>query len=309
MPELSINTTNSHDVILDIIYRVKIRDVMSKNPHISAPDDSVMKAKKALKEFGISGMPVAKDRQLVGIISTHDIFECYERGSMDDPVRKFMSRNITVLEEDMPISFALTYFDKYKYRRFPVLNKNKEISGIITSRDINVFLLNEINSELQKMDSKKQKESEQISKGRFFKQFNIRKFDFENAGKVSFSIKKTLKEKNIPQQVIRRVSIAVYELEINQVVHSNGGYIIFIIDENEIIIKAIDNGPGIDNLDQALEEGYSTASEWIRSQGFGAGMGLPNVKRVSDNFQITSTPENGTEVIINIKTGNQDESK
>ncbi len=309
MPELSINTTNSHDVILDIIYRVKIRDVMSKKPHISAPDDSVMKAKKTLKEFGISGMPVAKDRQLVGIISTHDIFECYERGSMDDPVRKFMSRNITVLEEDMPISFALTYFDKYKYRRFPVLNKNKEISGIITSRDINVFLLNEINSELQKMDSKKQKESEQISKGRFFKQFNIRKFDFENAGKVSFSIKKTLKEKNIPQQVIRRVSIAVYELEINQVVHSNGGYIIFIIDENEIIIKAIDNGPGIDNLDQALEEGYSTASEWIRSQGFGAGMGLPNVKRVSDNFQITSTPENGTEVIINIKTGNQDESK
>ena len=309
MPELSINTTNSHDVILDIIYRVKIRDVMSKNPHISAPDDSVMKAKKALKEFGISGMPVAKDRQLVGIISTHDIFECYERGSMDDPVRKFMSRNITVLEEDMPISFALTYFDKYKYRRFPVLNKHKEISGIITSRDINVFLLNEINSELQKMDSKKQKESEQISKGRFFKQFNIRKFDFENAGKVSFSIKKTLKEKNIPQPVIRRVSIAVYELEINQVVHSNGGYIIFIIDENEIIIKAIDKGPGIDNLDQALEEGYSTASEWIRSQGFGAGMGLPNVKRVSDNFQITSTPEKGTEVIINIKTGNQDESK
>ena len=228
---------------------------------------------------------------------------------MDDPVRKFMSRNITVLEEDMPISFALTYFDKYKYRRFPVLNKHKEISGIITSRDINVFLLNEINSELQKMDSKKQKESEQISKGRFFKQFNIRKFDFENAGKVSFSIKKTLKEKNIPQSVIRRVSIAVYELEINQVVHSNGGYIIFIIDENEIIIKAIDKGPGIDNLDQALEEGYSTASEWIRSQGFGAGMGLPNVKRVSDNFQITSTPEKGTEVIINIKTGNQDESK
>ncbi len=309
MPELSLNTSNSHDVILDIIYRIKIRDVMTKNPNTIRPDDTVLNAKKLLKKHGISGMPVVKDRQLKGIISTHDIFECYETGSMDDPVSDFMSRDIIILEEDMPISFALTYFNKYRYRRFPVLNKNREISGIITSRDINVYLLNEINSELQKIESKKQKESEKISKGSFIKQFNIRKFDFENAGKVSFSIKKTLKEKNIPQPVIRRVSIAVYELEINQVVHSNGGYIIFIVNEDEITIKAIDTGPGIEDLDQALEEGYSTASEWIRGQGFGAGMGLPNVKRVSDNFQITSSPEKGTEVIINIKTGNKDESK
>ena len=309
MPELSLNTSNSHDVILAIIYRIKIRDVMTKNPFTAAPDDAVIDAKKTLKDQGISGMPVVKDRQLQGIISTHDIFECYENGSMNDKVRSHMSRSLVVLEEDMPLSFALSYFNKYKYRRFPVLNRNKEISGIITSRDINVFLLNEINTELQKMDSKKQKESEITLKGRFYKQFNIRKFDFENAGKVSFSIKKTLKENNIPQPIIRRVSIAVYELEINQVVHSNGGYIVFIIGKNEIIIKAIDKGPGIDNLDMALEEGYSTASEWIRSQGFGAGMGLPNVKRVSDNFQITSTPENGTEVIINIKIGNKDESK
>ena len=309
MPELSINTSNSHDVILDIIYRVKIRDIMSKKPNTVSPDDTVLTAKKMLKKHGISGMPVVRDRQLKGIISTHDIFECYEKGSMEDPVSKFMTKNIIILEEDMPISFALNYFNKYKYRRFPVLNKHKEISGIVTSRDINVFLLNEINSELQKIESKSQKDSEKISKGKFYKQFNIRRFDFENAGKVSFSIKKTLKEKHIPQPVIRRVSIAVYELEINQVVHSHGGYIVFIVDENEITIKAIDKGPGIDDLDQALEEGFSTASEWIRSQGFGAGMGLPNVKRVSDNFQITSTPEKGTEVIINIKTGNNDENK
>ena len=309
MPELSLNTSNSHDVILDIIYRVKIRDIMTKNPQTVNTGDSVMTAKIKLKEYGISGMPVVKDRQLKGIISTHDIFECYERGSMEDSVSSYMTKNLVILEEDMPISFALTYFNKYKYRRFPVLNKHKEIAGIITSRDINVYLLNEINSELQKIDKMKQKASEKITSGKFFKQFNIRKFDFENAGKVSFSIKKTLKDNNIPQPVIRRVSIAVYELEINQVVHSNGGNIVFTMDENEITIKAQDTGPGIKDLDQALEEGYSTASEWIRSQGFGAGMGLPNVKRVSDNFHITSTPEKGTEVIINIKTGNKDESK
>ncbi len=110
MPELSLNTSNSHDVILDIIYRVKIRDVMSKNPNTVSPEDTVMDAKRLLKENGISGMPVVKDRQLKGIISTHDIFECYERGSMEDCVSDYMSRNIVMLEEDMPISFALTYF-------------------------------------------------------------------------------------------------------------------------------------------------------------------------------------------------------
>ncbi len=309
MTELSINTSNSHDVILDIIYRIKIKAVMSKNPTTVSPDNSVNEAKILMKEKGISGMPVVNDRQLMGIISTHDIFECYEKGSIEDKVRMFMTRNIVVLEEDMPISFALSYFQKYRYRRFPVINKNRELSGIITSRDINVFLLNEINSELQKIDRIKQKDSEQTVKGKFYKQFQIRRYDFENAGKVSFSIKKILKEKNISPAIIRRVSIAVYELEMNQVVHSDGGLIVFVIDENEITIKAVDNGPGIEDLDQALEEGYSTASEWIRSQGFGAGMGLPNVKRVSDNFQIASGRETGTEVIINIKTGKTDESK
>ncbi|MBN2619168.1 MAG: histidine kinase, partial [Spirochaetales bacterium] len=96
---------------------------------------------------------------------------------------------------------------------------------------------------------------------------------------------------------IRRVAVASYELEINQVVHSEGGTIKAIFDKDKITIIAKDRGPGIPDLDKALTEGFSTANDWIRSLGFGAGMGLPNSKRVSDDFLIESSPK-GTKVTV-----------
>ncbi len=309
MENLSLNSAaNPHNVILDIIYRIKIREVMSKNIYIISPDSPISDAKKMMKDNGVSGLPVVKKRKLCGIISIYDIVECLEKGSVNDPVKKHMTKNIIILEEDMPLSFALNYFEKYKFRRFPVLNKTKELSGIITSRDINVSLLNEINMELKRLDKPRNTEETDSVKGKYFKQFSTRKYDFENAGKTSITIKNFLKEIGIPQDIIRRISIAVYELEINQVVHSDGGTIQLFIEGDEITIKASDTGPGITELDRALEEGYSTASEWIRSQGFGAGMGLPNIKKVSDDFQISSDIEKGTEVIIKIFSGKKNET-
>ncbi|MDX9801873.1 MAG: CBS domain-containing protein [Spirochaetia bacterium] len=309
MGNTSLNsTTIHHNVILDIIYRMKIKEVMTKNALIISPDASIAEAKLMMKTNGVSGLPVVKNRKLSGIISIYDIVECLENGSVNDPVSRHMTRNIIVLEEDMPVSFGLSYFEKYRFRRFPVLNKAKELSGIITSRDINAALLNEINLELQRIDKLENTEETDSVEGKYFKQFSTRKYDFENAGKTSITIKKFLKEIGIPQDIIRRVSIAVYELEINQVVHSNGGTIQLFIEGEEIRIKAVDTGPGIAELENALTEGYSTASEWIRTQGFGAGMGLPNIKKVSDDFQISSDLIKGTEVIIKIFSGKKNET-
>ena len=97
------------------------------------------------------------------------------------------------------------------------------------------------------------------------------------------------------------MATAVYELEINQVVHSLGGEIVCKISDNNVEVLARDRGPGIKDIELALSEGYSTATDWIRSMGFGAGMGLPNIKRVSDEFDINSS-EKGTEirVVVNI---------
>ena len=308
MQELSLNAANSHDVILDIIYRIKIKDVMTKNLFTVSPEATMDEARKIMKEKGITGLPVVRNKRILGIISINDILKWLDDGKMSSHVKDYMSTKLIVLEEEMPVSFVLSYFEKYKFRRFPVLNKQKEVAGMVTSRDINVTLLNEINKELKEIDNKKDSEKKDNIAGKYFRQFTIRKFDFENAGKASIAIKKFLKELGAPQNVIKRVSIAVYELEINQVVHSNGGTIQLSIDGDIITIKSTDTGPGIEELDKALTEGFSTASEWIRSQGFGAGMGLPNVKKVSDDFQITSSLEKGTEVTTKIYMGKKDET-
>ncbi len=126
------------------------------------------------------------------------------------------------------------------------------------------------------------------------KQFTVVSGDFVNAGKVSSQVKQTLKELGVNSELLRRIAVACYEAEINMVIHSLGGVIDFSINEQgqlNLIFK--DVGPGINDLEKALTPGFSTASDEARQFGFGAGMGLPNIQRVTDFFDITSSP-NGT---------------
>ena len=127
-------------------------------------------------------------------------------------------------------------------------------------------------------------------------EFKTESFNFETAGQASTELKKVLKNIGIETSLIRRISIASYELEINQVVHSTGGIMRYYLTPDKVRIEATDFGPGIEDTEKALTEGYTTATERIRSLGFGAGMGLPNAKRVSDFFSISSTPGKGTTV-------------
>lgn len=129
--------------------------------------------------------------------------------------------------------------------------------------------------------------------------FQIEKDDFERAGEASSNIKKILRQLGIDSGIIRRVAIAAYEVEINLVIHSLGGTISISIDPKSIMIIAKDIGPGIENVELAMKEGYSTASDKIREMGFGAGMGLPNMKKCADSFYIESVIGKGT--IITMK--------
>jgi anti-sigma regulatory factor (Ser/Thr protein kinase) len=119
-------------------------------------------------------------------------------------------------------------------------------------------------------------------------EYTISKMNFSTAGEASSNIKKTLKLLGIDSQKIRRASIAAYEAEINIAIHSNGGKIILVIDKDHLDLIAEDSGPGIANIDDAMKEGFSTATHEIREMGFGAGMGLPNIKKCSDKFKIES---------------------
>lgn len=128
--------------------------------------------------------------------------------------------------------------------------------------------------------------------------FNVEKDDFVRAGEASSSIKKILRQLGIDSGIIRRISIASYEAEINIVIHSMGGNIDIEIAPNTIKVVASDRGPGIENIELAMQEGYSTASEKVREMGFGAGMGLPNMKKCSDKFTLESEIGKGTTITM-----------
>jgi len=125
--------------------------------------------------------------------------------------------------------------------------------------------------------------------------------DFSRAGNASAEIKKILQRLGIPPDVIKRIAVAMYEAEINMVVHAGGGEADISIDGDSITIIMKDHGPGIPDIDLAMQDGWSTAPELVRELGFGAGMGLPNMKRNSDEFNIESSPGEGTTVTMKIR--------
>ncbi len=133
----------------------------------------------------------------------------------------------------------------------------------------------------------------------FEQRYAILREDYANAGKASSAIKSALKQLGIAPDILRRIAVACYEAEINLIIHSYGGEILMSIDEenSKVILSFNDTGPGIPDMEKALTPGFSTASATAREFGFGAGMGLPNIKRVSDEFDVVSSSE-GTHLKI-----------
>ena len=128
--------------------------------------------------------------------------------------------------------------------------------------------------------------------------FHVDGEDFTSAGQASVQVKKSLRQLGISPEIIRKVSIAMYEGEINMVIHAGGGEADVLIYEDHIELSLVDHGPGIANIELAMQEGFSTAPDNIRSLGFGAGMGLPNMKRYSDSIQINSKVGEGTQILM-----------
>ena len=130
--------------------------------------------------------------------------------------------------------------------------------------------------------------------------YQVSAADFSHAGEASSNVKKTLKSLGFPPEVVRRVAIAMYEGEINMVIHAHGGEATASITPEEIEIILKDVGPGIPDIPLAMQEGYSTASDSVRGLGFGAGMGLPNMKKYSDEMKIDSEVGVGTTVFLRV---------
>ena len=124
---------------------------------------------------------------------------------------------------------------------------------------------------------------------------------FASAGEASVEMKKNLRQIGVPNSIIRRCSIAMYEGEINMVIHADGGVADVLVYPDRIVMILEDHGPGIPNVELAMQEGFSTATEQIHNMGFGAGMGLPNMKRSSDELSIETKVGVGTKITMTVR--------
>jgi anti-sigma regulatory factor (Ser/Thr protein kinase) len=191
------------------------------------------------------------------------------------------------------------------------------LTGIITKGDINHGLLKELQQDYQAEEIKRYRAShlfEDIASDRtsLILRYTIEPRNFTQGGTASSSIKRVLLRLGANPQIARRCGIAIYEAEMNLVIHTtNGGVIQAEIEPHLISMEAIDDGPGIEDTELAMKPGYSTASEEVREMGFGAGMGLTNIQRCVDEMSIKSAPNNGTrlEMKIFLQTDHQPEEE
>ena len=163
---------------------------------------------------------------------------------------------------------------------------------------------------LSDVSKKLENDKQLLPTSRYKNSFPIEGGNFDKAGMVSFQVKSIVKDMGFSEEIQRRAAIATYESELNIISYARSGYITLCIDPHQIQIDAEDEGPGIEDIELAMKDGYSTATDSIRDMGFGAGMGLSNIKRCSDFFKITSEPNIGAHlrILIGAETGRGNET-
>ncbi|ADL13318.1 CBS domain-containing protein [Acetohalobium arabaticum] len=279
-----------------------INDIMTTDVITLHPDNKLKNAKEIMRLRKISGIPIVdQNKRLLGIISIDDIIQGLEYNKLDNKINSLMSTDlITVNNQNNSIGDVLFKFKKYKFGRLPVIDNNNKLVGIITPGDITRKLLSKVKEKISEdsfAENGVRKEDEEASKEEVQPlELQIEGGNFKKGGNASSRIKKTLQQLEISAAVIRKAAIVIYEAEMNVIIHAKRGKVLLEVDQSRIKITVEDSGPGIKDVESAMEPGYSTASEYIRELGFGAGMGLANIKRYSDELNIDSKVSQGTKI-------------
>jgi len=303
-PSVSDNRAGVITRVEELGYELKIGQVMTTKVVTFSPGTTILEALDVIKQHRISGAPVTVDGELVGIISTEDLIRALRDGRIDRSVSTYMTKDLITVKAIDKVVEALKVFQKTKVGRLPVVNENNKLVGLITKGDITNGLLTALQRDYQAEEIIRYRAShlfEDIESDRtsLILRYRIIKDDFVNGGAASNNIKRALLRLGANRQIARKCGIAVYEAEMNLIIHTNnGGFLRVEIEPHKITIEAYDDGPGIDDIEKALTPGYSTATEEIRDKGFGAGMGLVNIRSCVDEMTMKSSKESGTNLYM-----------
>jgi len=302
-------------LVNELIYEIKVKEAMSKKVIFFKENVTFREIQLKLKEKKISGVPILNNvKNIIGIVSIDDVITAFDKGYVDNKITDYMSRDVITIPQNISVVSAIHKLERFGVGRLPVTESSdsKRIVGVITLSDILNRLLVVVQSIAEKVEDKEIKNTQisydlikRIVKKRL--RFEVKGDDFDNAGRVASITKKYFQNLGISKDIIRRIAIVCYEAEMNICLHSLGGSMIIEVDNNNTVIYAHDKGPGIPDVKLALKPGFTTASEKIRALGFGAGMGLPNIKHYADKLEIKSSLETGTELkaIINLGVKNE----
>ncbi|MGQ9467948.1 MAG: CBS domain-containing protein [Anaerolineae bacterium] len=296
----------------ELVYELRVRDAMTTSVITVTPQTTIAEFREVLRANRISGTPVVKDGRLVGIISVEDLIKALATGELGASVGEKMTPRPVTLYDDEPLVHAVNKFSSLGYGRFPVINRQGELVGILVQGDIVRALLRQLEVEYHEEEIRRYRAShifEDILADQVILRFyyQVAGGDFERAGEASSRLKKTLSRLGIHPRIVRRVAIAAYEAEMNIVIYTDGGELIAEVDPKQVYLLAVDRGPGIPDIQKAMEPGFSTAPEWVREMGFGAGMGLPNIQQCADKMHLESTVGVGTrlEVIVYLNSAGE----
>jgi CBS domain-containing protein/anti-sigma regulatory factor (Ser/Thr protein kinase) len=291
--------------VQELVYELKVDEVMSRKVITVLPETKMNELRKILKDNFISGTPVVNgNRQLRGIVSIEDFINWMMGGKQDATIGEKMSSDVKTVYADEPLVQAVSRFKECGFGRFPVIDRETgNLVGIITKGDIIKGLLKRLEIDYHQEEIHRYRAShifEDIvaDHAALILQYSVIGGDFRQAGKSSSDLKKTLTRLNIHPSIIRRVVISTYEAEMNIVVFTQRGEIRAEVMPELITIKAKDSGPGIPDIEKAMQSGYSTAPDWVREMGFGAGMGLNNIKKCVDKMDLDSTVGKGTNLLM-----------
>ncbi len=284
----------------ELVYEMKASEVMMRDVVTVAPEMLMSELREILYSNRISGTPVMTNGQLAGIVSIEDFIKWLTDGLIETRVEERMTTEVITVYEDDSLVLVVNMLDKHGYGRLPVIQRDGgKLVGVITKGDIVAGLLRKLEIGFQEQEIREWRAShifEDIvaDKTTLILRYDIVGNDFMKAGIGATSLKRALVRLQIHPHVRRRASIIAYEAEMNIVIYTQGGELIAKVESDLITIEANDNGPGIADVQQAFTPGYSTASDWVRELGFGAGMGLCNIKKCSDETNLESVVGKGT---------------
>lgn len=308
MKDNGVNRTLPAARTQELIYELKVQQAMTRQVITVEPDNTMEDVRRILKEHKLSGTPVTKSGELVGIVSIEDLIHSLREGNNGEPVKKWMSTSITTLYADEPLVRAVQKFERHGYGRFPVIDREtKELVGVLTKGDILRSMLRRLEVDYHEQESRRYKPSDWLADLESTRttvglRYLIQGRNFQRAGEASSKLKQNLRKLGIHPDAARRITIASYEAEMNLVIFTEGGELIASIEPGKVTITVVDHGPGIPDIERAMQPGYSTAPDWVRELGFGAGMGLPNIKNCSNELKLISKVGEGTNLQFTVFT-------